>query len=95
MQVRTVGEPTLRASKGLDSLFLSGIRMAGRSTTAWLHRVVIDPSLEYLSKSLLLSFKLTAREFTPRALEDFSYHEIWRDHIVNTQHLANLQSWLI
>jgi hypothetical protein len=47
MQVRTVGEPTLRAPEGLDSLFLSGIRMAGRSAAALLHRVVIDPSLEY------------------------------------------------
>jgi hypothetical protein len=76
MQVRTVGEPMLRAPEGLDSLFLSGIRMAGRNAAALLHRVVIDPFLEYPSKYLLLSFKLTRREFNTRALEDSSYHEV-------------------
>jgi hypothetical protein len=76
MQVRSVGEPTLRASKGLDSLFLSGIRMAGRSAAALLHEVVIDPSLEYTSQSLFLSFKPTRRESNPRAVEDSSYHKV-------------------
>jgi hypothetical protein len=76
MQVRTVGEPTLRAPEGLDSLFLSGIRKAGRSAAALLHEVVIDPSLEYPSQSLLLSVKLTRGEPNPQALEDSSYHEV-------------------
>jgi hypothetical protein len=62
MQIRTVGEPTSRASEGVDSLFLSGIRMAGRSAAALLHEVVIDPSLEYPSKYLLPSVRLTRRE---------------------------------
>jgi hypothetical protein len=53
-----MGKPTLRASEGVDSLFLSGIRMAGRSAAVLLHEVVIDPSFEYPSQ-VFLSVKLT------------------------------------
>jgi hypothetical protein len=69
--------------------------MAGRSAAALLHEVVIDRSLEHPSQSFLLSVKLTRRKFNPRAVEDSSYREVWRDHYVNTQYLANLQSGLI
>jgi hypothetical protein len=65
MQVRTVGEPMLRAPEGLDSLFLSGIRMAGRNAAALLHEVVIDRSLKHPSRYLLLSARLTRREINP------------------------------
>jgi hypothetical protein len=95
MQVRTVGEPTLRAYEGVDSLFLSGIRMAGRNAAALLHEVVIDPSLEYPSQSLLLNVKLTRRELKPQTLEDSPYHGVWRGHFVIPQHFASLQSWFI